>query len=86
MTLEKLCEIISLPEEVKKEVLLYVQTTESVIDEDLQKRLASRDSWDEAIKELQGKIGEDAYGFKILSELLGIACKTYEKYMELEIE
>lgn len=86
MTLEKLCKIISLPEEVMREVLLYAQTMESVIDEELKNKLLSRNSWDDAIKELQEKITEDTYGFKILSELLGIACKIYEKYMELGIE
>lgn len=86
MTLEKLCKIISLPEEVIREVLLYAQTTESVIDEELKIRLLSRESWDFAIKELQEQIGEDTYGFKILSELLRIACKTYENYMESGIE
>ena len=53
MTLEKLCKIISLPEEVMREVLLYAQTTESVIDEELKNKLLSCNSWDDAIKELQ---------------------------------
>lgn len=86
MTLEKICEIINLPQEVTKEVLTYVKENKSVLDEELQKRLAVRDSWDSAVKELQEKIGEDVFGFGILAEMLAIACKAYDKYIELGID
>ena len=55
MTLEKLCKIISLPEEVIREVLLYAQTTESVIDEELKNKLLFRNSWDDAVKNYRKK-------------------------------
>ena len=86
MTLEKICEIINLPQEVTKEVLTYVKENKSVLDEGLQKRLAVRDSWDSAVKELEERIGEDVFGFGILAEMLAIACKAYDKYTELGID
>lgn len=86
MTLDKLCEIINLPQEVTKEVLAYVDERKSVLDDELQKRIVNRDSWDDAVKELQERIGEDTYGFGILAEMLDFACRTYDKYIELGID
>ena len=67
MTLEKICEIINLPQEVTKEVLTYAEKNKSVLDEELQKRLANRDSWDDAVRELQERIGKDTYGFVFIN-------------------
>lgn len=86
MTLEKICSLIDLPKEVTNEVLTYDNSHESVLDEELQKRLVTRDTWDDALKELQGKIGQDTYGWGILTELLNLACKTYEQYIEKGID
>ncbi len=80
MTLEKICKMISLPDEVTKEVMVYCDTNKSVIDTELRKRLLKRNLWEDAIEELKRRIGEDPYGFYILSELLGMACDSYDEY------
>ena len=86
MTLEKLCNIINLPDEVKKEVIEYSKSRNSVLDEKLQDLLCKRQSWDFAIEQLKKNIGIDPFGFFILSELLSFACKTYDKYMKIGID
>ncbi len=86
MTLDRLCKMINLPSEVTEEVITYQESHESALDEELQKRLVKRDSWETAIEQLKQRIGEDPNGFFILSELLSYACKTYEQYQKLGIE
>lgn len=86
MTLDRLCKMINLPSEVTKEVITYQEFRKSTLDEELQKRLVRRDSWEKAIEQLKQRIGDDPNGFFILSELLSYACKTYEQYQEKGIE
>lgn len=86
MTLPYLCEMINLPPAAAEAVKEYADSHTSVLDEKLKERLYKRECWDQAIKELQRRIGEDPFGFYILSELLQLACRTYENYREKGIE
>lgn len=80
MILPDLCEILELPVMVSNTVKEYADSHTSVLDEKLREQLYKRECWDQAVKELQSRIGEDLSGFYILSELLQLACQTYKSY------
>jgi hypothetical protein len=81
-----LCEMLELPGKVKDQMLAYKRERQSVLDKHLIEQLKKRECWDETISEIKERIGEDANGFFILSELLTYSCsETYKRYRELEI-
>lgn len=85
MTLDKLCNLLELPEEVCSAVKEYQASNTFVFDEALRKKCSQRETWDQAVKELQERIGEDPFGFSILSEMLLCVCDTYKEYQKLNI-
>lgn len=85
MTLEILCGLLELPDEVSHAVLTYQTSHISVIDKELREQLKNRIIWDAAIKQIHERIGADESGFCILSELLSCACGTYEEYQKMGI-
>lgn len=85
MTLDVLCNMLELPIEVSDAVIAYQNSHPHVLDASLKKQLKKRESWDCAIDELKSRIGEDPFGFYILSELLSYACEAYDEYRKREI-
>jgi hypothetical protein len=82
-----LCEVLDLPDEVKKEMFSYNRKGRSVWDECLREKIKKHEYWDETISEIKERIGEDTAGFYILSELLTYCCsETYETYKDLGID
>lgn len=86
MTRGELCDLLELPAEVKNVVEECQASHGSVLDLPLREQLKKRECWDQAIEEIKGRIGEDPFGFRMLSELLGCACLAYEEYREKGIE
>jgi hypothetical protein len=86
MNIEYLCEIIKLPACVIENIKNYLTENTIALDEKLEKKLTCRQTWDEAVKELKERIGEDPNGFHILAEMLNYCCQTYDEYINKGID
>ena len=86
MTIPDLCKLLKLPSAVADAVTDYADFCTGALDEKLCIRLLRRESWKQAVEELQHRIGDDPYGFYILAEMLSVACHTYESYQQMGIE
>ena len=86
MNHNELYRILELPMEVVNQLNCYEQTRSVQLPEELQNKILSRSTWDAGIRELQDLLGDDPYGFKILWELLNLACTySYEVYQKRNI-
>lgn len=86
MNHQELYRILKLPSEVTEQLNSYETVRCFQMSEELKKRLLCRTTWDEAVKELQELLGEDADGFKMLFEMLEVArTYSYEMYQKLGI-
>ena len=83
---EQLYEWIELPSAVLKRLKEFDITSGYRITPDIINMLLSRGEWDEGIKTLRARLGDDPDGFKILRAMLQMACETYERYQEIGIE
>lgn len=83
MTLEKLYQLLNLPEWVLNELRKYQAERKEEIPENIRKMLFCRDTWGDGVKELQNHLGEDPYSMKILWEQLNFVCSySYNEYMK----
>ena len=81
-----LYQMLEIPVEVVEQLNKYENERTFQLPDELQNRLLSRTDWDEAVKELQGFMGEDTYSFKLLFEMLDLVCRySYPKYKEMGI-
>jgi len=86
MTHQSLYQMLEFPAEVVEQLNSYEKERTFRLSEDLQNRLLSRIEWDDAVNELQGFLGEDTHGFKMLYEMLDLVCNySYPKYREMNI-
>ncbi len=86
MTLDKLYDILELPAEVCNTIAEYKKSHTGILTPVLQEQLEKRGFWEQAIEEMKRRIGEDPFGFYILSELLDYARQTYHKYKKKGID
>lgn len=77
-----LYQMLEIPTAVVKKLDEYAKTRNAVLTQEDITRLLDRTTWDEAVRDMQEKLGEDQYGIKALWEELNIACETYEKYQK----
>ena len=81
-----LYKMLELPAEVVEHLHNYEKERTFQMPAELQKRLLTRMSWDDAVKELQELLKDDTHGFQMLYEMLDIVCKySYPKYKELKV-
>lgn len=81
MTHDELYEMIHLPEGVRKQLKEYEKQRKGELPTELVDKLFRRDTWGEAIKELQIFLGEDPYSMNILWEQLNFVCNySFEEY------
>lgn len=86
MTLEKLYDMLELLIEICNAIEEYKKLHTGILTPALQEQLKKREFWEQAIEQMKKEIGEDPFGFYILSELLSYACQTYYEYKKKEIE
>ena len=86
MTLENLCRMLELPDEVSGALLEYRVQHESIWDEELRKQVKERECWKQLIGQMEKRIGEDTCGFGILTEMLDYVCQVYEEYQKAGIK
>ncbi len=80
MTNKEFYKIIGLEEGAVSQLNQYESNRVSVPD-DIYKRLLARQTWDEAVKELQTLLGEDSCGMKILWEEINLITSfSYPEY------
>jgi len=81
-----LYKMLELPAEVVEHLHNYEKERTFQMPAELQKRLLTRTTWDDAVKELQELLKDDTHGFQMLYEMLDIVCKySYPKYKELKV-
>jgi len=86
MTHQSLYQMLELPAEVAEQLNSYEKGRTFRMTEEFKKRLLSRASWDDAVKELQSLLEDETYGFKMLFEMLDLVCKySYPKYRKMGI-
>lgn len=86
MDSNEMYELLEIPEVVRVCLRNYGNNRTMTVSDELFGRLIHRNEWDEAVKELQGLLGEDPDGIKVLWELLNLACKfTYPEYLKCNI-
>ena len=86
MTHYDLYRMLELPAEVTEHLNTYKTYRTFQMSEELKQRMLCRETWDEAVNELQNLLEDDLYGFKLLYEMLDICCTySYPKYEEIGI-
>ena len=82
MNLAELCRLISLPPDVAERVLAFDAAFDySCVDSETG-ALQSRATWDQAVKEIQRRLGDDEQGVKLLACLLHCALQARKAYLE----
>ena len=85
LTLDNLCKMLEMPEEVSLIVKEYRERHDSIWDGELRELLSKRDCWKALIDRMKERIGEDGFGFGILTEMLDYACEVYGEYKKAGI-
>ena len=86
MTLENLCELIELQDEMKKQVLLLTQQMDFTPMDEHIVALTNPDRSEDAYTSLKEIVGEELPNVKMLCCYLRAALITYEKYQTLGID
>jgi hypothetical protein len=82
MDLAELCRRIELPAGMTDRVLTFDRDFDQATIAKATHNLLRRATWEQAIKDIQGILGDDPAGVKILACLLRCACKTHQTYSE----
>lgn len=83
---KSLCALLELPHEVRAELDAYGAERTRDVPEEVYRKLLVREEWEEGVRELQGYLGDDPAGMKILWEQLNVICHdTYGEYVKREI-
>ena len=82
MTTEALYRLIELPEEMETLFRTWDAERTPTADAELTARLLDRSRWDEAVKELQERIGEDPDHLGIMWEELRIGAAQWPRWQE----
>jgi hypothetical protein len=82
MRLSELCEMIDLPAGMTERVLACdVGLDYSAIDT-VTDRLQARDTWDQAVKDMQAILSDDPAGVKLLTCMLRCTLQSHQAYLE----
>lgn len=83
---KSLCALLELPHEVRAELDAYGAERTWDVPEEVYRKLLVREEWEEGVRELQGYLGDDPAGMKVLWEQLNVICHdTYGEYVKREI-
>lgn len=85
MTLDVLCQMLEMPDEVSRAVIEYRERHDSIWDGELRELLGRRECWKQLISRMKERIGEDRFGLGILTEMLDYACGVYGEYQKAGI-
>lgn len=85
MKLDKLCEIIGLQADIRKQVITFDRVLDNSKVKLISYRLMNIDEREEARTDLKNILGEDPKGIKMLTIMLNCGVQAYSKYKELEI-
>jgi hypothetical protein len=82
----ELYKLLEIPNEVVNRLNQYQSERNICVPDSLVGRILVRSEWDAAVKELQGLVGDDPDGIKILWELLNIVCRySHSEYVKMGI-
>ena len=82
---EELYGLLDIPEEVRHLFQCWDREDQPFADQLLIRRLLSRPEWDQAVKELEARIGEDPDHLRLLWEELRIARAQWPKWLQAGI-
>lgn len=82
MTLYEVCEMIALPEEMKKKVLACAKNFDRTITEPFSTALYQPETWKQGVEDITKVLGDDPDGCKMLTCMLVYAADAYEEYQK----
>lgn len=82
LKLRELCEGLGLSRQVTEQVLEHDTCLEYEKMEESCRKLYSRETWEEGVRELQAACAEDPDGFRILTVMMHCLLDTYDRYQE----
>lgn len=86
MDIQTLCKKIELVDEMVNEIIKYDKGVDYNDYSAELNKLNQRKSWDEGLKELKEKLGEDSTGIKVLTMMLHNSCHTYDSCINAGIK
>lgn len=80
MNLQELCDCICLPDHMKRKVLDFANRFDEKTIKSYSAALYDPSTWDKAVKEIAGGLGDDPDGSKMLTFMLLRAVETHKEY------